>query len=82
MSLKEELETFLAQFKKDVPEEVRNIITTESERLAQSGIADQSLKVGDKAPAFSLSNGAGKTVSSNDLLSKGPMLVSFYRGGW
>ena len=82
MSLKEELEKFLAQFQKDVPEEVRTIITTESERLAQSGIADQSLKVGDKAPAFSLSNGAGKTVSSNDLLSKGPLVVSFYRGGW
>ena len=82
MSLKEELETFLAQFKKDVPEEVRNLITSESERLAQSGIADQGLKVGDKAPAFSLPNGAGKTVSSNDLLSKGPMVVSFYRGGW
>ena len=82
MSLKEELENFLAQFKKEVPEEVRNLITTESERLAQSGIADQSLKVGDKAPAFSLPNGAGKTVSSNDLLSKGPLVVSFYRGGW
>ena len=82
MSLKEELEKFLAQFQKDVPEEVRTIITTESQRLAKSGIADQSLKVGDKAPAFSLPNGAGKTVSSNDLLSKGPMVVSFYRGGW
>ena len=82
MSLKEELEKIFAQFEKDVPEEGRKIITTESERLAQSGIADQSLKVGDKAPAFSLSNGAGKTVSSNDLLSKGPLVVSFYRGGW
>ena len=82
MSLKEELDKFLAQFQKDVPEEVRTIITTESQRLAQSGITGQSLKVGDKAPAFSLSNGAGKTVSSNDLLSKGPLVVSFYRGGW
>ena len=82
MSLKEDLENFLAQFQKDAPEEALNIITTESERLAQSGIADQSLKVGDKAPAFSLPNGAGKTVTSNDLLSKGPMVVSFYRGGW
>ena len=82
MSLKEELEKIFTQFEKDVPEEGRNIITTESERLAQSGIADQSLKVGDKAPAFSLPNGAGKTVSSNDLLSKGPLVVSFYRGGW
>ena len=82
MSLKKELENFLAQFKKDAPEEVLNIITTESERLAQTGIADQSLKVGDKAPAFFLPNGAGKTVSSNDLLSKGPLVVSFFRGGW
>ena len=82
MSLKEELEIFLTQFEKDAPEEVINIIKTESERLAQSGIADQSLKVGDKAPTFSLPNGAGKTVFSKDLLSKGPLVVSFYRGGW
>ena len=27
-------------------------------------------------------NGAGKTVSSADLLAKGPLVVSFYRGGW
>ena len=81
MSLKEELEKILEQFKK-LPEEVRKIMTTEAERLAQSGIADQGLKKGEKAPAFSLPNGAGKTLSSADLLSKGPLVVSFYRGGW
>ena len=82
MSLKEEIAKFMQQFLDQVPTKVRNIMEAEAERLAQSGIAEKSLKVGDKAPTFSLPNGAGNTVSSADLLAKGPLVVSFYRGGW
>ena len=57
-------------------------MTTEAERLARSGIVEQSLKKGDKAPPFSLPNVHRKMVSSADLLAKGPLVVSFYRGGW
>jgi hypothetical protein len=82
MSLKEEIAKFMQQFLDQVPTAVKNTMEAEAERLAQSGIAEKSLNVGDKAPAFSLPNGAGKTVASADLLSKGPLVVSFYRGGW
>jgi len=82
MSLKEEIAKFMQQFLDQVPPKVRNIMEEEAERLAQSGIAEKSLNVGDKIPAFSLPNGAGKTIASNNLLARGPLVLSFYRGGW
>jgi len=40
------------------------------------------LRVGDKAPNFSLKNAYGKKVSLNRLLRKGPVILAFYRGAW
>ncbi|MBB1317022.1 thioredoxin-dependent thiol peroxidase [Shewanella sp. SR43-4] len=36
------------------------------------------LQVGDTAPKFSLQNQAGETISLQDALTKGPVLVYFY----
>ena len=38
--------------------------------------------VGDKLPGFALSNAYGQEVRSVDLLAKGPMALTFFRGGW
>src|SRR5262249_29937597 len=40
------------------------------------------LKVGDRAPAVLLKNAKGMTVDVATLLKKGPVIVTFYRGGW
>jgi peroxiredoxin len=40
------------------------------------------LKKGDTLPAFALPDGDGVMVGSRDLLSRGPLVVSFYRGYW
>ncbi|KAG0646465.1 hypothetical protein D0Z07_7515 [Hyphodiscus hymeniophilus] len=37
---------------------------------------------GDTLPTFSLPNALGKEISSKDLLSNGPLLITFYRGAW
>ena len=50
--------------------------------LDASGLVERSLKVGDKAPNFSLSNALGNSVSLSDELDTGPVILSFYRGGW
>jgi peroxiredoxin len=34
------------------------------------------------APAFTLNDPDGKPISSAELLSKGPLVISFYRGVW
>jgi peroxiredoxin len=51
-------------------------------RLYQAELARRALKVGDKAPAFLLPNAEGEFVASDDLLAAGPMVVTFFRGGW
>jgi hypothetical protein len=40
------------------------------------------LKVGDKAPEFSLPNGDGKLVSLSEYVSRSPVVIVFYRGFW
>ena len=50
--------------------------------LIASGQAGRAAKAGDKAPEFVLNDAAGNPVSSRDLLAKGPLIVSFYRGVW
>lgn len=50
--------------------------------LIASGQALHAKKAGDKAPDFTLNDPDGKLVSSKDLLAKGPLVVTFYRGVW
>jgi peroxiredoxin len=40
------------------------------------------LKSGDTAPDFTLPGSDGHIVSLKDLLKSGPVVLSFYRGGW
>jgi hypothetical protein len=82
MSLNQEIQALSVQYNKALSEEARSVIQADNERLAKSGIADNALKTGDKAPPFSLPNARAATVSSVDLLARGPLVLSFYRGGW
>jgi peroxiredoxin len=50
--------------------------------LAASGISRRALKAGDRAPDFLLPDARGGHIRLRSLLAKGPVVVSFYRGGW
>ncbi len=50
--------------------------------LIASGAATRALKAGERAPAFTLRDPDGQPVSSADLLARGPLVISFYRGVW
>ena len=82
MSLKKDIDNLIAQSSKRIPPEVQTLMAADTERLKQTDIEDNSLKAGDKAPSFTLPNAKGEQVSSADLLVKGPVVLSFYRGGW
>ena len=43
---------------------------------------ESALKVGEKAPLFTLPSPADDKVSLSDCLSKGPVVLTFYRGSW
>jgi peroxiredoxin len=48
----------------------------------ESGAAGHAVKVGDVAPDFTLTNQYGKPVSLYATLRRGPVVLTFFRGGW
>ena len=82
MKLQEKLDAFRKNFEKQVPPEALKIMHRATDDLRNSGILEQAVQVGDKAPDFTLRNTRGKEVSLRQLLSKGPVILGFYRGRW
>jgi hypothetical protein len=82
MSLKEQLATLRTQSAAKIPPEKVAIMHRATEDLRRSGIMDRVLRVGASAPAFALANHDGRRVSSTELLARGPMILSFFRGSW
>ena len=50
--------------------------------LRDAGVGQEALRAGDTAPDFALSSAEGRIVTLADLLAKGPVVLSFYRGKW
>ncbi len=87
MTLQAKLDAFKADFEAgkppyNVPYSVIATMHRATAELVSSGAAGRALKAGDKAPAFRLSDPDGQPISSSDLLARGPLVVSFYRGVW
>jgi hypothetical protein len=82
MGLTEELNDLKQQLGRDIPRETLEEIGQFVQGLVQSGIEKTSCQAGDKMPSFMLPNVSGRMVSSWDILAKGPMVLSFYRGVW
>jgi hypothetical protein len=82
MALQQKLDALKKGFEAQAPKEVVEIMHRATEDLKKSGILESTVKVGDRAPDFSLKNGDGEEFSLKDLLSRGPVVLSFYRGKW
>jgi peroxiredoxin len=48
----------------------------------EAGIPAAALTVGDSIPRFTLPDARGRQVTIAELLASGPVVISFYRGGW
>jgi peroxiredoxin len=82
MSLKQQLAEYRTGWYQRVPAERQAIMQRHIEQLRSGTIARTMLKVGDRAPAIVLENAKGAIVDAGTLLKKGPVIVTFYRGGW
>ena len=82
MSLKEQLTEYRAGWYQRVPADRQAIMQRHIEQLRNGVIARTMLKVGDRAPAIVLRNATGAIVDVGKLLKTGPVIVTFYRGGW
>lgn len=82
MSLKEELSTFKKERLSQIPEDVQKTMFEDLKKLSESGLIEGAPKAGDKLKDFTLSNHLGEDRSLAELRKKGPVVVTFYRGGW
>ena len=82
MSLEDKLAKIREQAKTKIPADSLDIMHRATDDLRASGIMDGVIKVGATLPAFSLNNTAGNIVSSADLLARGPMVLTIFRGHW
>ena len=82
MTLQEKLDAMRAASKTRVPPEAQAIMHRSIEDLRASGITNRVARVGYPAPDFALPNAAGQPVSLTGLLTRGPVVLSFYRGRW
>lgn len=83
MSLQEQLDALTTRFETQMaPPGVVEIMHRATADLIASGQAARALKAGDHAPSFRLPDADGVLVSSQDLLARGPLVITFYRGAW
>jgi peroxiredoxin len=82
MSLKAQIDAYNVQKEAKLPADVLALMDKTNEELIAQHIKNNALQVGAKVSNFNLSNHNGETIELTDLLNKGPVIISFYRGGW
>lgn len=82
MTLKQEIQDFQKEMIPKIPGDVLDVIMKTSAELIARNIEEQALKKGERLPPFSLTDALGEMRSSEELLKRGSLVLSFYRGGW
>ena len=58
------------------------ILNQEGQIDVEEKLPNPGIKVGEKAPNFTLNNPFGKKITLDEELKKGPVILVFYRGAW
>jgi hypothetical protein len=82
MSLTDTLDGLRAASQTRIPPETLALMHRAVEDVRASGILDRVLQVGRQAPEFTLPNTEGRQVRLGELLARGPVILSFFRGRW
>ncbi|VAW74629.1 AhpC/Tsa family protein GSU0066 [hydrothermal vent metagenome] len=82
MSISEQTQELLHTFVSSQTSEVQNDIKNSFAEMLATEISDKTLITGNKVANFSLPNALGHQVTLSEALNKGPVVLSFYRGGW
>lgn len=82
MKLQEKMDAYKKQMQSQAPKDALDIMQDATKKLGASGMLKDAIKIGDKAPGFSLENTEETLVTLDSLLSKGPLVLAFFRGKW
>jgi len=81
-SLADRIGETVESFMSGLPEDDALIVGGSFEKLYASQVAENAIAAGDIAPDFTLPNITGYPVTLYEALNSGPVVLSFYRGGW
>jgi peroxiredoxin len=82
MSLEQELAAFRAEFSRTAPAGRAALYEAKIEELRADFALERAVTVDEIAPDFALPDAVGKSIVLKDLLRAGPVVLTFYRGGW
>lgn len=80
--LAESIKSFQDEMIPTIPQDTLDTMMSELGALIATGIAEQSISKGNTFPTFDLPNAINELRSLDYFLSKGPLVISFYRGAW
>ena len=81
-SLKALLAVRRTAFAAKASDAIKTLYKAGIQAVVDDNIPQQAKQVGALAPHFSLQNALGKTVNLKDYLKEGPVVLTWYRGGW
>src|SRR5260370_32964420 len=81
-TLSQQLEEYRAGWMQRVPADRRAAMERHIAHLLETGAGRNATQVGDRAPEIVLPDAHGKMFDVATLLAKGPVIATFYRGGW
>jgi len=79
--LVDDIRKFEESFEKEVLIGNKKLIAQATKELVESNAA-KGLSVGEQAPDFTLDDATGLSITFYEELKKGPVILTFYRGGW
>ncbi|MGA9638565.1 peroxiredoxin-like family protein [Flavobacterium sp.] len=82
ISLQETLNNAKEDWEAKAPSEIQEIYAEGINDVIRQQVVLNAKKNDDIAPNFALNNAIGNSVELNDYLKKGPVVLTWYRGGW
>ena len=82
MNLREALNKYRREFIRKFPADKAAIMQAATDELEADLANRVLLSKGDTAPDFTLPDARGRSVHLHDRLNEGPVVLTFYRGGW
>ena len=76
------LDSFQQAYNSRADQDLVTLFNNGVEALKKSPFLNEALTVGDKAPDFKLANALNQPVLLASFLKKGPVVLTWYRGGW
>src|SRR6266568_4077494 len=80
--LQQQIDEFIAEGASWLPTDLLPDLLSPIGQLIKSGAAEKALKEGAQVPDFTLLDARGAAVTLSQLLTRGPVVMTFYRGQW